>query len=84
MHFVTAALDGGPAVIQGQFTVAPQDDVQGLAERVMQEVEVRIYPQALSWCVTGRLSLQAQDRVYFDDAPLQQPFTLADVSPEFN
>lgn len=83
VHFVTAALDGGPAVIQGQFTVTPQDDAKGLAERVMQEVELRIYPQALSWCVEGRLRLEAGDQVYFDDAPLPQPLTLADVSPEF-
>lgn len=83
VHFVTAALDGGPAVIQGQFTVSPQDDVEALARRVMQEVEVRIYPQALSWCVDGRLRLEAGDQVYFDDAPLRQPLTLADVSPEF-
>lgn len=82
VHFVTPALDGGPVVIHGQFTVHPQDDEQRLAERVMHEVERRIYPQALSWCVDGRLHLGADDGVYFDGAPLRQPLTLADVSPE--
>lgn len=83
VHFVTAALDGGPVLIQGQFTVNPEDDVARLAQRVMQEVEVRIYPQALSWCVDGRLRLGDDDRIWVDGHPLRQPFTLADVSPEF-
>ena len=34
VHFVTEQLDGGPAVIQGQFMVAPDDTVETLAERM--------------------------------------------------
>ena len=49
VHFVTADLDGGPAIIQGEFMVMPQDTEQSLAQRVMQDVELKIYPQAVIW-----------------------------------
>ena len=49
VHFVTPQLDGGPLIIQGRFTVSAQDGAQQLAERVLEQIECRIYPQAVAW-----------------------------------
>lgn len=83
VHFVTPALDGGPVLIQGQFTVRPEDDAARLAERVMTEIETRIYPQALRWCLDGRASLAESGAICFDGAPLPTPKTLADLEEGF-
>ena len=58
VHFVTPTLDAGPAVIQGRFTVHADDDVERLAQRTMDEVELKIYPQALAWLASGALKLE--------------------------
>lgn len=80
VHFVTPALDAGPIIIQGQFTVMPEDDASQLAERLMAEVETHIYPQALAWCLDGRVRLIDGHTVCFDGRPLSAPLSLADVT----
>ncbi|ROH91073.1 phosphoribosylglycinamide formyltransferase [Stagnimonas aquatica] len=82
VHFVTEALDGGPLVLQGAFTVAPEDSAESLAERVMNEVELKIYPQALAWLARGDLQLRG-DLAWLQGAPLSQPRTLADLEEPF-
>lgn len=82
VHFVTEQLDGGPVAIQGRFSVQPHDNETTLAERVMQEVELKIFPQALAWMARGELRLVA-DRVQFRGRPLAAPLTLADLEPPF-
>jgi phosphoribosylglycinamide formyltransferase-1 len=82
VHYVTEQLDGGPVAIQGRFSVGPQDNEQTLAHRVMQEVEVKIYPQALAWMARGELRFDA-GRVLFRGRPLAAPLTLADLEKEF-
>jgi phosphoribosylglycinamide formyltransferase 1 len=54
VHYVTAELDGGPAVLQAEVPVLPSDDVDSLSARV-HEVEHIIYPQVISWIAAGRL-----------------------------
>jgi len=54
VHFVTAALDCGPVVIQAAVPVLAGDDEATLAARVLAQ-EHRIYPQAVRWFVEGRL-----------------------------
>jgi phosphoribosylglycinamide formyltransferase 1 len=54
VHFVTAELDAGPAIIQARVHVEPDDDAASLAARV-QVLEHRIYPLAVSWYAMGRL-----------------------------
>ena len=49
VHFVTGELDGGPLIIQGRCSVEAEDDEQSLARRVLENVELRIYPQAVAW-----------------------------------
>jgi phosphoribosylglycinamide formyltransferase 1 len=54
VHFVTAELDGGPAIIQSRVPVLPADDVQRLSARV-HAAEHIIYPMAIQWLASGRL-----------------------------
>ncbi|TAJ50803.1 MAG: phosphoribosylglycinamide formyltransferase [Nevskiaceae bacterium] len=82
VHFVTEALDGGPLVLQGAFTVAPEDSAESLAERVMNEVELKIYPQAVAWLARGDLQLRA-GQPWLQGAPLLTPRTLADLEEPF-
>lgn len=54
VHFVTPQLDHGPIVIQAAVPVLPNDTVETLAARVLQQ-EHRIYPQAIRWFAEKRL-----------------------------
>ncbi|MDT3669540.1 MAG: phosphoribosylglycinamide formyltransferase [Aromatoleum sp.] len=62
VHFVTAALDCGPVVIQAVVPVLPGDDEETLSARVLAQ-EHRIYPQAVRWFVEERLSVAPDGRV---------------------
>jgi len=57
VHFVTAELDHGPAVIQARIPVLPGDTEESLAERLLAEEHV-IYPQAVRLFVEDRLSIE--------------------------
>lgn len=82
VHYVTEELDGGPVVVQGRLTVRPDDDAHTLAERVMREVELKIYPQALAWIARGELACDGRTAT-FRGRPLAAPLTLDDLDPEF-
>ena len=71
VHFVTAQLDQGPAVIQARVRVDPEDDAQSLSARV-QVLEHRIYPIAVRWFCAGRLRY-AEGRAWLDGAALESP-----------
>ena len=68
VHFVTAELDGGPAIIQAEVPVQPDDTAEALAQRVLGE-EHRIYPQAIGWFIDKRLVLD-NGKATLDNAPL--------------
>lgn len=57
VHFVTAALDHGPIVMQAVVPVLDHDDEATLARRVLAE-EHRIYPTSVRWFVEGRIALE--------------------------
>jgi phosphoribosylglycinamide formyltransferase-1 len=59
VHFVSAALDHGPIVIQAAVPVAPDDTEDTLAARVLEREHV-IYPRALRWLIEGRLRIEGQ------------------------
>ncbi|MES0874488.1 phosphoribosylglycinamide formyltransferase [Sinimarinibacterium thermocellulolyticum] len=82
VHFVTAELDGGPVIIQGQLTVRAQDTPDTLAERVMNEIELRIYPQVVAWLARGELALRGE-RVILRGVPLARPLTLDALEEAF-
>lgn len=57
VHFVTPDMDSGPIVAQAEVPVLPDDTLESLAGRVLEQ-EHRIYPQALGWLVEGKLSVK--------------------------
>ncbi len=69
VHFVTVDLDGGPAIIQGAVPVHAADSESSLAHRVLTEVEHRIFPLAIHWCLEARVVLSG-DTAYMDGEPL--------------
>lgn len=69
VHFVIPELDAGPVIIQGIVTVQPDDNPETLANRVLTQVEHRIYPQAIEWLATHRVAYQG-GVVLLDKEPL--------------
>jgi phosphoribosylglycinamide formyltransferase-1 len=76
VHFVTEALDAGPAVIQARVAVTPDDDEASLAARV-QIQEHRIYPLAVRWYCEGRLRCEA-GQAWLDGKALSAPVQLTE------
>jgi phosphoribosylglycinamide formyltransferase 1 len=56
VHFVTAALDHGPIIIQAAVPVLDNDTARTLAARVLKREHV-IYPRAIRWLAEGRAEL---------------------------
>lgn len=82
VHFVSPELDSGPVIIQGRCSVEPDDDEERLALRVLEMVELRIYPQVLAWACAGRLRWRGRS-VVFDDQPLARPLDMASLEEGF-
>lgn len=74
VHFVTAALDGGPVVLQARVPVLPADTPESLSARVQQREHI-LYPQVIQWIAEGRLTCE-DGRPNFDGAPLPGPLQL--------
>jgi len=53
VHFVTPALDDGPAILQAKVPILPGDTEETLAARVLEQ-EHKIYPQALRLVAEGK------------------------------
>lgn len=64
VHFVTAELDHGPMVLQASVPVLPDDTVETLSARVLEQEHV-IYPRAVRWFIEDRLTI-AQGAVQVD------------------
>ncbi len=71
VHFVTPELDAGPPICQGVVPVHTDDTPEALARRV-QAQEHRIYPLAVRWYTSGRLTL-ADDGPWLDGRRLDAP-----------
>jgi phosphoribosylglycinamide formyltransferase 1 len=56
VHFVTAALDHGPIIVQAAVPVLAEDNEQTLAARVLEQEHV-ILPLAVRWFIEGRLQV---------------------------
>jgi phosphoribosylglycinamide formyltransferase-1 len=67
VHFLNAALDNGPIIVQAAVPVQPGDTAERLAARVLAE-EHRVYPQAIRWFCEGRIRL-GRDGIVTVDAP---------------
>jgi phosphoribosylglycinamide formyltransferase-1 len=57
VHFVRAAMDDGPIIIQAAVPVLPEDDADRLAARIL-EAEHVCYPLAVRWLAEGRLAVE--------------------------
>jgi phosphoribosylglycinamide formyltransferase-1 len=71
VHFVTPALDAGPAVMQVEVPVRPDDDEARLGARVL-AAEHRLYPAALARILAGQVVFR-EGAVYCGGAPLSRP-----------
>jgi phosphoribosylglycinamide formyltransferase-1 len=74
VHFVTAELDAGPAVIQYRLAIRRGDTTESLAERVHVGEHI-ILPRAAAWLAAARLSLQ-EGCVMLDGWALSQPVVI--------
>ncbi|HAJ92981.1 MAG TPA: phosphoribosylglycinamide formyltransferase [Gammaproteobacteria bacterium] len=79
IHFVTAAVDGGPVVLQARVPVYQQDTVTTLATRVLEQ-EHRLYPLAIRWFAEQRLRLDSTGHAVLDDKVLTEPVILTPES----
>jgi phosphoribosylglycinamide formyltransferase-1 len=64
VHFVTAELDGGPAVIQASVPIEAGDTEESLAQRVLTKEHI-IYPLAVRWFAEGKLVLE-EGKAFFE------------------
>jgi phosphoribosylglycinamide formyltransferase 1 len=74
VHFVTAELDAGPAIIQYRLRVRAGDTTESLAERVHVGEHI-ILPRAVTWFAAGRLRL-ASGSVMLDGRALNGPVSV--------
>jgi phosphoribosylglycinamide formyltransferase-1 len=82
VHFVVPEVDSGARVIQGSLAVRAEETPQALAERVLEQVELKIYPQAIAWMARGELQLAGAAAVW-RGRRLDQPLTLQDLEDAF-
>jgi len=71
VHFVTAELDSGAAIIQGRVPVLAEDTADELAARVL-KIEHKIYPQAAAMIAAGRLEYR-DGCAWLDGERLEEP-----------
>ena len=57
VHFVDEGTDTGPIILQKAVEVCPDDTPQILQQRVMEQAEWKILPQAVSLIAQGRVSV---------------------------
>ena len=80
VHFVTAALDHGPIVVQAAVPVLAGDTEESLSARVLAQ-EHRIYPQAARWLAAGRIELSAGDVVQVRGSGVSTDWAMAPRDP---
>lgn len=60
VHFVTEEPDGGPIILQKAVEIREGDTPEILQERVMEQAEWKLLPQAVSLFCTGKLSIDGR------------------------
>ncbi|MCY3980858.1 MAG: formyltransferase family protein, partial [Alphaproteobacteria bacterium] len=65
VHFVRAALDAGPIILQAAVPVRPDDTEEALAARVLAR-EHHVLPQAIGWIADGRIRVENERVVAAD------------------
>ena len=59
VHFVDAALDGGPIILQAAVPISDDDTIETLSARILKE-EHRIYSEAIELVLSGRCEIQGR------------------------
>ncbi|MDR1165012.1 MAG: phosphoribosylglycinamide formyltransferase [Deltaproteobacteria bacterium] len=80
VHFVDAGVDSGPIIIQGAVPVLPGDGPDELAKRIL-AVEHRIFPQAVAWLVSGKVTLAGRVAALKGFAPTPEQISQTFVWP---
>jgi phosphoribosylglycinamide formyltransferase-1 len=57
VHFVTAAVDGGPIIAQAAVPVLEEDDEATLSARILEQ-EHRLLPAVVTWIAEGRVQIE--------------------------
>lgn len=57
IHFVNEEVDGGAVVLQAKVPIYPEDTVEDITARVVEQ-EHRYYPTVVNWFCSGRLKLE--------------------------
>ena len=79
VHFVTAATDGGPVIVQARVPVRPDDSPDSLAARVLEQ-EHHLFPLAILWYAQGRVCEDGDGAALLDGTPLNAPVDMASVT----
>lgn len=72
IHLVTAELDDGPILLQASYPIEAGDsaaDLQAKGHRL----EHQMYPLLLCWFSEGKLSIDDNGRILYEQTPLDQP-----------
>lgn len=59
VHFVDEGVDTGPIIAQRQVEVKPDDTIESLSQRILEE-EHRLYPEAIRMILRGEVSATAK------------------------
>ncbi|MDH2997798.1 phosphoribosylglycinamide formyltransferase [Pasteurellaceae bacterium LFhippo2] len=70
IHFVNEEVDGGAIILQAKVPIYPEDSIEDVMERVMEQ-EHRCYPLVVKWLCDDRLYLE-NGRAYLDNQPLPE------------
>ncbi len=65
VHFVTEECDGGPIILQGTVNVENDDTPETLQHRIMENVEWKLLPKAVSLFCEGRITIK-DGKAYVD------------------
>ncbi len=65
VHIVTPECDAGPIILQKAVSVYPDDTPESLQQRIMEEAEWKILPEAVKLFCEGRIRV-ADNKVYID------------------
>ncbi|MRI35352.1 phosphoribosylglycinamide formyltransferase [Endozoicomonas sp. OPT23] len=68
VHFVTEELDSGAVILQASTVIKETDTAESLEERV-KVMEQKVYPEAIDWIVSGRITQNGQT-ILLDQQPL--------------
>lgn len=78
VHYVTAELDAGPALVQCVLNVQVHDDTDTLAQRVHQ-LEHFAYPQVVEWICTGTIQHLDNGSVVYRKQLLHKPIQFSQL-----